>query len=74
MEFGLLPPSGGTLIFPYIRGLGPFFGVQNVEFQYFWDFQKKIYFLGMKIRWIFLGSSQKWTGFRGHFCVFKVFS
>ena len=29
---------GGTLIFPYIRRLGPFLGVQNLEFQYifFW--------------------------------------
>ena len=27
--------GGGTLIFSHIRRLGPFFGVQNSEFQYF---------------------------------------
>ena len=27
--------GGGTLIFSYKRGLGPFFGVQNFESQYF---------------------------------------
>ena len=26
--------GGGTLIFSYIRRLGPFLGVQNFEFQY----------------------------------------
>ena len=31
-------PMGGTLIFSYIRRLGPFFGVQNFEFQYFLGF------------------------------------
>ena len=25
--------GGGTLIFSYVRGLGPFVGVQNFEFQ-----------------------------------------
>ena len=28
--------GGGTLMFSYIRRLGPCFGVQNFEFQYFW--------------------------------------
>ena len=28
--------GGGAEIFIYIRRLGPFFGVQNLEFQYFW--------------------------------------
>ena len=28
--------GGGTLIFSYIRRLGPFFGVQNFEFRFFW--------------------------------------
>ena len=32
---------GGTLIFPYIRRLGHFLGVQNFEFQYFWGFSEK---------------------------------
>ena len=38
------PGGGGTLIFLYIRRLGPFFGVQNFELQYFGDFQKNEYF------------------------------
>ena len=37
---------GGTLIFSYIRRLGPFFGVQNFEFQYFWVFSYNIYSVG----------------------------
>ena len=28
--------GGGAEIFIYIRRLGPFLGVQNLEFQYFW--------------------------------------
>ena len=57
------PGGGGTLIFSYIRWLGPFFfffwgGVQNFEVQYFWGVFRKInVFWGMKILWIF---------FRGH--------
>ena len=38
------PPGGGgggTLIFSHIRRLGPFFGVQNSEFQYFFEFSEK---------------------------------
>ena len=64
--------GGGTLIFSYIRRLESFFGVQNVEFQYFWGFSEKLIFsLGMKILWIFfLVSSQNWTIFSGHFYVF----
>ena len=33
--------GGGTLIFSHIRRLGPFFGVQNSEFRYFWGFSEK---------------------------------
>ena len=33
--------GGGTLIFSYIRRLGPFFGVQNFEFQYSLGFSEK---------------------------------
>ena len=33
--------GGGTLIFSHIRRLGPFFGVQNSEFQYFFGFSEK---------------------------------
>ena len=36
--------GGGAEIFIYIRRLGPFLGVQNLEFQYFWGFQKYHYF------------------------------
>ena len=36
--------QGGTLIFSYIRRLGPLFWAQNFEFQYFWGFQKNKYF------------------------------
>ena len=51
-----LGPQGGTLIFSHIRRLGPFFWVQNSEFQYFWGFSEKlIFFGGMKILWIFFG-------------------
>ena len=43
----LVPGGGGcTLILSYIRRLGPFFGVQNFEFQYFLVFQKNENFLG----------------------------
>ena len=39
--------GGGSLIFSHIRRLGPFFGVQNSEFQYFLGFQKNEYFFGV---------------------------
>ena len=35
---GCVVPRGGTLIFSHIRRLGPFLGVQNSEFQYFFGF------------------------------------
>ena len=64
--------GGGTLIFSYIRRLGPFFWVQNFEFQYFFGgFQKNKYFFGYEnFVDIFLGSSQNWTILRGHFYAF----
>ena len=50
----------GTLIFSYIRGLGPFFWVQNFEFRYFfWVFSKINIFGGMKILWIFFWGHHK---------------
>ena len=57
--YGKVPRGGGgTLIFSHIRRLGPFFWVQNSEFQYFLGFSEKlIFFWGIKILWIF---------FRGH--------
>ena len=42
----------GTLIFPFIHRLGPFLGVQNFEFQYFWGFREMNIFGNMKIMWI----------------------
>ena len=54
------PGGGGTLIFSHIRRLGPFFWVQNSEFQYFFGSSEKwLYFWGMKILWIFLGGHYK---------------
>ena len=42
---GLL--GGGAEIFIYIRRLGPFLGVQNLEFQYFWGVSEISLFLGV---------------------------
>ena len=54
------PRAGGTLIFSHIRRLGPFFGVPNSEFQYFFGFAEKLIFLGgMKILWIFFWGHHK---------------
>ena len=41
--------QGGTLIFSYIRRLGPFFGVKFLNFNIFWGFQKYDFFGGMNI-------------------------
>ena len=66
-----LTPRGGTLIFSYIRRLGPFFGVKFLNFNNFLGFQKNEYLFGYEHFWdIFLGSSQNWTSFRGYFYVF----
>ena len=55
-----LSPRGGTLIFSHIRRLGPFFWVQNSEFQYFLGFSEKlIFFWGMKILWIIFWGHHK---------------
>ena len=37
----------GAEIFIYIRRLGPFWGVQNLEFQYFWGVSEISLFLGV---------------------------
>ena len=51
------------------------FGVQNLDFQYFGGFQKMNTFLGYEdFVDIVLGSLQNWTGCRGHYCAFSVFS
>ena len=67
--------GGGTLIFSYIRRLGPFFGVKFLNFNIFWGFQKNEYFLGYEnFVDIFLGSSQNWTSFYGLFlCILGSF-
>ena len=53
-------PQGGTLIFSHIRRLGPFFWVQNSEFQCFLGFSEKIIFFGgIKILWIFFWGHHK---------------
>ena len=41
--------QGGTLIFSYIRRLGPFFGFKILNFNIFGGFQKNEYFWGIKI-------------------------
>ena len=58
--------GGGTLL-SYISRLGLIFGVQNFEFQYFWGFQKNEYFLGvrMKILWIFFLGHHKFGLYLG---------
>ena len=51
MRKGLIPPGVGggvgTPIFSHIRRLGPFFWVQNSEFQFFGGFQKNEYLFGV---------------------------
>ena len=39
--------GGVAEIFIYIRRLGPFLGVQNLEFQYFWGVSEISLFLGV---------------------------
>ena len=39
--------GGGAKIFIYIRRLGPFLEVQNLEFQYFWGVSEISLFLGV---------------------------
>ena len=63
-------PRGGTLIFSYIRRLGPFLGVKFLNFNIFGGFQKNEYFFGYEhFVDIFYGSSQNWTSFRGYLYV-----
>ena len=47
--------QGGTLLFSYIRRLGPYLWGQILEFQYFLGFQKNEYFLDMKFCGYFFG-------------------
>ena len=56
--------DGGSLIFQYMRRLGPLAGVLNCEFQYFGSKIQKKMGGGMKILWIFIWrSSRNWAGF-----------
>ena len=48
-----------TLKCSYIRRLGPFLGVQNIEFQYFWRVSENLIFWSMKILWIFFVGHHK---------------
>ena len=73
--------GGGTLISHYhIRRLGPFFWVQNSEFQFVFflggggGVLEKIIFLGgMKILWIFWGVITKLASLRVISMLFGVF-
>ena len=70
-------PSGGTLIFSYIRRLWPFLGFKNFNFNILGDFQKKNEYFGGHEDFvdIFWGSSQNWTIFMIQFSMhFRVFS
>ena len=61
--------GGYSEIFIHMPGL--FFGVQNLEFQYFLGFSKKKYFGGYEdFVYIFGGSPQNWPIFRGCFYAF----
>ena len=51
----MVPQEGGYSDSCIHRRLGPIFGVQNFEFQYFCRFKKNEYIFGMKILWIFWG-------------------
>ena len=73
---GLFFPGGGggggvLLYFNTYVGSGYFLGFKILNFNIFWVFQKIEYFCGYEyFVEIFLGSSQNWTIFRGHFYAF----
>ena len=69
---GPTPGGGGvTLIFHAYVGSGHFLGFKILNFNFLGGFQKNKYFLGYEnFVDIFLGSSQNWTIFRGHFYAF----
>ena len=65
--------GGGTLIFSYKCGLRLFLGFKVFSFNIFEGFQKTEYFWGYEdfvFCGMFLGSSQNWHIFRGHFYAF----
>ena len=66
---------GGTLIFSYIRKLGPFFWVKFLNFNIFWGFQKNEYFYGYEnFVDIFLGHPKIGLVLGGISMYFRVFS
>ena len=67
--------GGGTQKFSYIPRLGSIFGLEYLNFNIFWGFQKKKTFLGYEdFMDFFWGSSQDWTSFRVISMYFRVFS
>ena len=42
----MIPRGRGTLMFSYIRRLGPFWGFKILNFNIFGDFQENLYVLG----------------------------
>ena len=66
---------GLHLYFHVYVGSDHFSGFKILSFNIFWGFQKNKYFLGYEdFVDIFLGSSQNWTIFRGHFlCILWSF-
>ena len=64
-------PMGGTLIFSYILWLGPFLGVQKLNFNFLGGFQKNELVLGYEdFVDIFLRSSLNWS----YLCILGSFS
>ena len=54
------------MMYSYIRRLGPFSGVQNFEFQYYFGFSEKIIFLGYEDFVDILGEQVVHTLIRRH--------
>ena len=65
----------GTLIYSYIRRLGPFFWFKILNFNIlFWFSEKNNTLLGMKILWIFFGVITKLDYIKGSFlCILGSF-
>ena len=75
MCWGGAVAKGRTRIFSHIHRLGPFFGVQNSEFQYFLGFSEKMNIFGGYEDFVnnFWGSSQNWASLRVISMRFRVF-
>ena len=73
MIFGVIiwqtvAPGGLHLYFH--AGSRHFLGFKILNFNIFWGFKKNEYFWVLRFCGYFLGSSQYWTIFRGHFYAF----